>query len=51
MKIPVEIIKFIYFHDETVDEGYFYENTLGALCDYSKLFQDILVLSKNRIFV
>ena len=34
MEIPVEVIKHIYLHDETLDEGYFYENTFETVCYY-----------------
>lgn len=51
MGIPVEVIKHIYLHDETIDEGYFYENTFEIVCDYFKLFQDILFLSRNNFYL
>lgn len=49
MEIPVEVIKYIYLHDETFDEYYFLSNTLGVTADYSKLFKGILLLSENNI--
>lgn len=51
MEIPVEVIKHIYLHDETMGEGYFFSNTLETICDYSKLFQDILFLSRNNFYL
>ncbi len=51
MEIPVEVIKHIYLHDETIDDGYICQNTLEAIADYSKLFLDILFLSKNNFYL
>lgn len=51
MEIPVEVIKHIYLHDETMDEGYFFSNTFETVCDYFKLFEDILFLSRNNFYL
>lgn len=47
MEIPVEVIKFIYFHDETVDKGDYFRN-LVANNNYANLFNEILMLTKDN---
>ena len=47
MGIPVEVIKFIYFHDETVDDGDYCRKSV-AINDYTNLFNEILMLTKDN---
>lgn len=47
MEIPVEVIKYIYLHDETVDDGDYCRKSV-AIENYTKLFNDIYILSTDN---
>ena len=47
MEIPVEVIKYIHFHDETVDEGDYFRKSV-SINDYTNLFNEILMLTKDN---
>lgn len=47
MAIPVEVIKFIYFHDETLDEGDCFIKSV-ATKNYTKALNEFLILTKDN---
>ena len=47
MEIPVEVIKYIYLHDETMYEGDYFKKSV-AIENYTKLFNDIYILSTDN---
>ena len=47
MEIPVEVIKYIYLHDETMYEGDYFRKSV-ATKNYTKSFNEILMLTTDN---
>ena len=47
MEIPVEVIKHIYLHDETIDKGDYFRKSV-AIKNYTESFNEILILTKDN---
>lgn len=47
MGIPVEVIKYIYLHDDTMDEGDYFRKSV-EIENYTKSFNEILILTKDN---
>ena len=47
MEIPVEVIKYIYLHDETLDEGDYFRKSV-PIKNYTNAFNEIYISTKDN---